>query len=89
MTEEFALYIVKEAMWTALILSAPMIIAGLIIGLIVSIFQAVTSINEMTIALVTKILAVIFVGLFTFPWMVGVMTSFTTMIFNYITQIAK
>ena len=89
MTQEFALFIVKEAMWTALVLAAPMILAGLVVGLIVSIMQAVTSINEMTIALVTKILAVTIVGLLTFPWMVGVITNFTTMVFRFITQVAR
>ncbi len=89
MTQEFALYIVKESLWTALILSAPMILAGLIVGLIVSIFQAVTSINEMTLSLVAKIIAVIFVGLLTFPWMVTTMVSFTQTIFNYIPVMAK
>lgn len=70
-----------------LILSLPMLLAGLIVGLLVSIFQATTQINEMTLSFVPKILAVVAVIIFTMPWMIGVITDYTTMLFNMIADI--
>ena len=57
-----------------LILSLPMLLAGLIVGLLVSIFQATTQINEMTLSFVPKILAVVAVIIFAMPWMIGMIT---------------
>ncbi|MBX7490459.1 flagellar biosynthesis protein FliQ [Helicobacter turcicus] len=65
-----------------LILSLPMLLVGLIVGLMISIFQATTQINEMTLTFVPKILAVIAVIIFTMPWMLNMLIDFTTRIFN-------
>ena len=65
-----------------LILSLPMLLVGLIVGLLISIFQATTQINEMTLTFVPKILAVIVVIIFTMPWMLNMLMDFTTRIFN-------
>ena len=70
-----------------LILSLPMLLAGLIVGLLVSIFQATTQINEMTLSFVPKILVVVAVIIFTMPWMVGMITDYTTMLFSMIADI--
>lgn len=70
-----------------LILSLPMLLAGLIVGLLISIFQATTQINEMTLAFVPKILAVVAVIIFTMPWMVNMITDYTRMLFNMIADI--
>lgn len=67
-----------------LILSLPMLLVGLIVGLMISIFQATTQINEMTLTFVPKILAVIAVIIFTMPWMLNMLIDFTTRIFNMI-----
>lgn len=78
----------RRAMEVTLLLSAPVLLLGLIAGLIISIFQAVTQINEMTLTFIPKLIA-IFLGLMLFlPWMLQVMTEYTTSIFvnipNYI-----
>ena len=78
MTPEFLTGFFFEAIKTAISLAAPMLLAGLLVGLIVSIFQSVTSINEMTMTFVPKMLAVGGAILFCFPWMLQLMTDFTT-----------
>lgn len=65
-----------------LILSLPMLLVGLVVGLLISIFQATTQINEMTLTFVPKILAVIVVIIFTMPWMLNMLLDFTARIFN-------
>ncbi len=73
-----ATQLIQETLKLALMLAAPMLVLGIIAGLLVSIFQAVTSIHEMTLTFVPKILAVV-VGLFLFlPWMLNQLLSFTT-----------
>ncbi|MDD6056014.1 MAG: flagellar biosynthesis protein FliQ [Helicobacter sp.] len=67
-----------------LILSLPMLLVGLVVGLMISIFQATTQINEMTLTFVPKILAVIVVIIFTMPWMLNMLIDFTARIFNMI-----
>ena len=64
---------------TAMYLSFPMLMAGLIAGLLVSIFQATTQINEMTLSFVPKIIVVVVVLIFTMPWMINMMVDFTRM----------
>ena len=65
-----------------LTLSLPMLLVGWVVGLMISIFQATTQINEMTLTFVPKILAVIVVIIFTMPWMLNMLMDFTTRIFN-------
>ncbi len=67
-----------------LTLSLPMLLVGLVVGLMISIFQATTQINEMTLTFVPKILSVIIVIIFTMPWMLNMLMDFTTRIFNMI-----
>ena len=74
---------------TTLMLSLPMLLAGLFAGLIISIFQATTQINEMTLAFVPKILLVVVVLIFLMPWMMNVMIDFTTGLFDQIPSLIK
>jgi flagellar biosynthetic protein FliQ len=77
MTPSEAVTLLKHALWTAVVLSTPMLLFGLVAGLVVSVFQAVTQIHEMTLTFIPKILAVI-VGLVLFlPWMLSLMTTYT------------
>ncbi len=73
-----------ETFKLALYLSLPMLMAGLIAGLAISIFQATTQINEMTLSFVPKIILVVVVIIFTMPWMMNMMIEFTTDILNKI-----
>ncbi|PAF45033.1 flagellar biosynthesis protein FliQ [Helicobacter sp. 11S02596-1] len=71
-----------------LIISLPILLAGLIVGLLVSIFQATTQINEMTLSFVPKILAVIGVVILTMPWMLNMLLDYTKMLINLIPKFA-
>ena len=77
MSAEFITGLFSQAIKVALMLSAPMLLTGLIVGLLVSIFQTATSINEMTMTFVPKMIAVGAAILFFFPWMLQLMTDFT------------
>ena len=77
MTIDFVIGLAKEAVEMTLLVSAPMLLAGLVVGLVVSIFQAVTQIQEMTLTFIPKILAVMGALLLSFPWMLETLVSFT------------
>lgn len=82
MTEGQVLDVAKEAIYTIIICSAPMLIISLVVGLIVSIFQTVTSIQEQTLTFVPKIIAV-FVGLIIFgSWILTNLTEFVTTLWS-------
>lgn len=66
-----------ETFKLALMMALPMLMAGLLAGLAISIFQATTQINEMTLSFVPKIILVIVVAIFTMPWMMNMMIEFT------------
>ena len=88
MTPEFVTGFLAGGIKTAIILASPMLFAGLVVGLIVSIFQAATQINEMTMTFIPKILAVGLSLLIFFPWMLQTMIEFIQNLFvnipNYI-----
>ncbi len=73
-----------ETFKIALLLSLPMLMGGLIAGLLISIFQATTQINEMTLSFVPKIIVVVGIIIFMMPWMMNTMMEFTTNIINKI-----
>ena len=82
MTPEFVTGFFFDAIKTAISLAAPMLLAGLAVGLLVSVFQAATSINEMTLAFIPKMLAVAVALIFFFPWMLQTMVAYTTNLFE-------
>ncbi|MBV9120671.1 MAG: flagellar biosynthesis protein FliQ [Chloroflexi bacterium] len=89
MTQNIFLDGMRHALSLTLILSAPMLAFGLVVGLIVRTFQAVTQINEMTLAYIPKILAV-FVALAIFgPWMLQMMLNFSSSIFIGLPSLVK
>ena len=73
-----------ETFKIALMLALPGLLTGMFIGLAVSIFQATTQINEMTLSFIPKILGVVIVIVLTMPWMLNAMTDFATGVFNMI-----
>ena len=73
-----------ETFKLALLMSMPMLMVGLLAGLAISIFQATTQINEMTLSFVPKIILVIIVAIFTMPWMMNMMIEFTHKIITMI-----
>ena len=76
MTSEFVVHLGKEAISLMLMISAPMLIAGLIVGLGISIMQAVTQIHEVTLTFIPKILAVSLTLMASLPWMLQKMLYF-------------
>lgn len=89
MDEGLVLDIFQQAMFYVIILSIPMLLIGLLVGLIVSIFQATTQIQEATLAFVPKILAV-FISLIVFsPWLLRKAIEFTNYIFGNLNNFVK
>lgn len=82
MTPDLAINICRKAIQTILMISAPMLLAGMLIGLLVSTFQAATQINEQTLSFIPKIVVVFLTMLFFGPWIIHVMTSFTIGLFE-------
>ena len=82
MSGDVVIQIAQEALMTVLLVSAPMLGLGLIVGLMVSVFQTTTSIQEQTLAFIPKIIAV-FVSILIFgPWMLRIMVGYVTNIFT-------
>ncbi len=82
MTPETVLTLAQRALEVTLLLSGPPLLAALITGLVVSVFQAATQINEMTLSFIPKLLA-IFVVLVVFgPWMLGILLDYIRELFN-------
>jgi len=84
MTPETVLELGQSALKTTLMIAAPMLGAGMIVGLVISIFQAATHINEMTMTFVPKIVAVFVAMIVAMPWIMSRMTIFTVQIFERI-----
>ncbi len=84
MTIETVTEIGRQAIETTMLVSAPILGLSLIVGLIVSTFQAMTQINEATLTFVPKVLAVFAATLLFLPWMLGVLISFMTHIITSI-----
>lgn len=89
MSEHFVLSVGKEAVMTALKIAAPVLIVSMIVGLIVSIFQAVTQIQEQTLTFVPKLLAIIVVMIVLGPWMLNTLTQFIQNMLGSITYIVR
>lgn len=79
----------REALFVVIIISGPLLLAGLIVGLAVGVFQAVTQIHEMTLTFIPKILAIIGVLLFLLPWMILKFVNFSVHLFNQIPVLIK
>lgn len=84
MTEEFVIGIARDAFYTVFIVAAPVLLVSIVVGLLISIFQAATSINEMTLTFVPKIVAVGVVLILLLPFMMEKMVDFAERIFNVI-----
>jgi len=77
MTETTVLGLARQAVELTLLISMPMLLTGLVVGLLISIFQAVTQIQEMTLTFVPKVVAVFLALLASFPWMMRKLLAFT------------
>ena len=89
MTPESALYWTQSALTLALTVAAPLLGVALAVGLVVSLFQAMTSIQEMTLSAIPKMLAVTLVMILFAPWMLEMMTDFSTAVFRAIADVSR
>jgi flagellar biosynthesis protein FliQ len=88
MTPENAMTIGRQALEVTLMVSAPLLLAALITGLIVSIFQAATQINEMTLSFIPKLFVMFLIMLLAGPWMISIMTDYMHQLFTGIPWLA-
>jgi len=84
MTPELVVQLARRSFEATLLLAAPLLLFSLVVGLAISIFQAVTSINEATLAFAPKIVAVMVAIIIFFPWMMSYMSDFTREIYALI-----
>jgi flagellar biosynthetic protein FliQ len=84
MTPELVVQLARRSFEATLLLAAPLLIFSLVVGLVISVFQAVTSINEATLAFAPKIIAVMVAMVIFFPWMMSYMSDFTREIYALI-----
>jgi len=89
MTEQTVIDLGLSAVWIAALVSAPALLAILITGLIVSVLQAATQINEQTLTFIPKILVMTFARAITGPWILETFVHFTIGIFNKIPEIVR
>lgn len=89
MTESTVMTIGRDTMLMVLMLGAPMLGVSLLIGLVISLFQALTQINEMTLTFVPKLVALTLVLLFLGPWMLEEVIGFTVKLFDMLPYMVK
>jgi flagellar biosynthetic protein FliQ len=89
MNIDTGIYWLQEMLMAVVVLSAPVMIGALIIGLSVAIFQAATSIQEMTLSYIPKMIVVVVILFFTFGFMLNFAIDFTQRIFEFVPEIAN
>jgi len=89
MNELIIVQIAREAVQTAIFVAGPALLVSMAVGLTVSIFQVVTSLQDATVAFVPKVLAVMLVVVLSFPWMMRVLVQFTTKMFTDFNFVVK
>lgn len=89
MTPETITSLMSEAIKLTLLVGAPMLLIGLCIGLMISVFSAVTQIQEMTLTFVPKIIAVFLALLFSLPWIMEKLTTYTINLYSSIPMLIR
>jgi flagellar biosynthetic protein FliQ len=89
MTPETVVELLQEAFKIALALSLPVMLSTLVVGVLISIFQSITSIQEQTMVFVPKMIAVFIALLVTFPWMMNTVLTFTNDLLREIPKLIR
>lgn len=89
MTEELVIRLGQDALRTTAMLAAPLLLSTLVVGLAVSIFQALTQINEATLTFIPKMIVVAIVFVLAGPWMMDVMSTYTVTLFDNIAVMVR
>ena len=89
MDSSFVIYLGRQTLETALLVSAPILLTCVIVGVVVTLLQAVTSIRDMSLTVVPKLIAVGFVTLLFGSWMLGTLLKFMNEIFGHIQSVGQ
>lgn len=89
MTPEFAVDLLKNLMYHAVLVAAPVLVAAMLIGLAISLFQAVTTIHEQTLSFVPKALGIVALLVLLMPWAIRILTEFATLVIQKIPEMAR
>ena len=89
MSPEFALDVGKQALILVVLLSAPILLLGLLVGVIISILQSVTQIQEMTLTFVPKIIVTVLAIIFFGPWMLRILMSYSIQLISQLPEMAR
>jgi flagellar biosynthetic protein FliQ len=84
MTEQMVVYLARHMLFTGLLVVGPLLAADLVVGVVVGIFQAVTSIREMTLSMIPKILVVVGVLIWLLPWMLSTLVAYTAEMMQWV-----
>jgi flagellar biosynthetic protein FliQ len=79
----------KDALQVTLMISGPMLIVALVVGILVSIAQVVTSIQDMTLSFVPRVIAVFLTFLFVLPWMLSTLLAYTTQLYGHLERFVR
>lgn len=89
MTDSLVMQIVREALMMVLIIAVPILAGGMLVGLIISILQATTQIQEQSLSFVPKLVVVLLLLIVLAPWITNVLTGYTTELYSRIPQMVK
>jgi len=89
MNETMIIKLAKDALEVTLMISGPLLIVSLVVGVLVSIAQVVTSIQDMTLSFVPRIIAVFLAFLFALPWILGTLLAFTGQLYGHLERFAR
>ncbi|MCL5935248.1 MAG: flagellar biosynthesis protein FliQ [Firmicutes bacterium] len=89
MTDSLVIQIVREALMLVLIISVPILVAGMLVGFIISILQAATQIQEQSLSFVPKLVAVLVLLMVLAPWIINVLVGYTTELYAKIPLMVK
>ncbi|HSV19394.1 MAG TPA: flagellar biosynthesis protein FliQ [Casimicrobiaceae bacterium] len=87
MTPQTVLTLAQQALWITALVSAPLLLTALVVGLVVSVFQAATQINEATLSFIPKLLAMFAALVLAGPWMLALLVDYVQRLFTSIPQV--
>jgi flagellar biosynthetic protein FliQ len=89
MSQEIILKLAKDTLQITLLISGPLLVVSLVVGILVSIAQVVTSIQDMTLSFVPRVIAVFVTFLLVLPWMLSTLLSFTAQLYGHLERFAR
>jgi flagellar biosynthetic protein FliQ len=89
MSQDLILKLAKDALHITLMVSGPLLVVSLVVGILISIMQVVTSIQDMTLSFVPRIVAVFVAFLFLFPWVMNLMIAYTSGLLGHLERFAR